>query len=108
MSRKTAVRIGLPMLILCLSGVGVWYALPFLKGWYPDDYRNMLEPKDRELPIKSGEPTAQAEQLEHRFAKQVKPVLASYCYGCHGAKKPKAGLDLSQDATVAAVVKNAR
>jgi hypothetical protein len=46
--------------------------------------------------------------LEERFTKQVRPFLERYCFSCHGAKKPEAELDLSRDATVAAVVKNAR
>jgi mono/diheme cytochrome c family protein len=33
----------------------------------------------------SGEPT---------FAKDVQPLLAKYCYGCHGGAKPKVGLAL--------------
>jgi hypothetical protein len=51
-------------------------------------------------------PTAPAQtesSLERRFATQVRPFLERYCYSCHGPKKPKARLDLSGDATVAAV-----
>jgi hypothetical protein len=40
-------------------------------------------------------PTA-AESLERRFVSQVWPFLERYCLSCHGGKKPKGALDLSQ------------
>jgi hypothetical protein len=46
--------------------------------------------------------------LEARFRAQVRPFLERYCYTCHGEKKHRAQLDLSRDATVAAVAQNAR
>jgi mono/diheme cytochrome c family protein len=49
-----------------------------------------------------------AEPLEARFASGVRPFLERYCISCHGPKKPKAGLDLSRDATAAAVAANGR
>jgi hypothetical protein len=49
---------------------------------------------------------AEPPALEERFAARVQPLLQRYCYSCHGAKKPKAALDLSRDATVPAIVKN--
>jgi hypothetical protein len=38
----------------------------------------------------------------------VQPLLARYCFGCHGPKKQEAELDLSRDATVTAIVNNLR
>ncbi|HEY7311823.1 MAG TPA: DUF1592 domain-containing protein [Gemmataceae bacterium] len=49
-----------------------------------------------------------ADPLESRFSGRVRPFLERYCYSCHGAKKQEAELNLSRDATVAAVVKNLR
>ncbi len=46
------------------------------------------------------------ESLEQRFTTQVKPFLERYCHSCHGAKKQAASLDLTRDATVAAIAKN--
>jgi mono/diheme cytochrome c family protein len=51
---------------------------------------------------------AQGDPLERRFAAAVRPFLERHCHSCHGPKKPKAGLDLSRDVTVAAVAKNVR
>lgn len=41
-----------------------------------------------------------ADALEGRFAKEVRPFIERYCISCHGAKKPKASLDLSRDLSV--------
>lgn len=49
-----------------------------------------------------------ADDLDARFAAKVKPFVDTYCVSCHGPKKQEATLDLSKDATVAAVVKNAK
>src|SRR5262245_13388432 len=56
----------------------------------------------------SAQPTAEKgnAHLERRFASTVQPFLERYCITCHGPKKPKADLDLSRVASVAAVVKN--
>src|ERR1051326_316561 len=37
-----------------------------------------------------------AAQQKVDFAKQVQPILAKYCYECHGPEKQKAGLRLDQ------------
>src|SRR5262245_10760463 len=44
--------------------------------------------------------------LALRYAKDVKPFLEAYCHSCHGAKKPKAMLDLAKDDSINAIVKN--
>ena len=44
--------------------------------------------------------------LEHRFTTKVQPFLANYCFGCHGATKPKAMLDLTRELSVAGIVRN--
>src|SRR5262245_46941162 len=49
-----------------------------------------------------------ADALNEQFTKTVQPLLARYCYGCHGEKKKSASLDLSLDATPAAIAKNAK
>jgi hypothetical protein len=53
-------------------------------------------------------PPSPQESLDTRFATKVKPFIETYCVACHGPKKQSASLDLSRDATVAAVVKNAK
>jgi hypothetical protein len=83
MSRKVGHPFALAALALCLAGAGAWYA-------YPET------PKDKEAP------------LERRFATEVRPFVKRYCVSCHGPRKPKASLDLSRDATAAAVAGNAR
>ena len=40
------------------------------------------------------------------FSAEVSPVVARYCVGCHGAEKPKAGLNLAGYANEAAVLKD--
>ena len=44
---------------------------------------------------RQGEPSEAAVRLSRTFDAEIKPFLASYCLGCHGGAKPKAGLDLS-------------
>ena len=51
---------------------------------------------------------AKGDALEKRFADEMQPFLKRYCFGCHAGKKPEAPLDLSKDATVQAIAKNAR
>jgi mono/diheme cytochrome c family protein len=46
--------------------------------------------------------------LERRFEAFVQPFLKGQCLGCHGPKKQEGKLDLSGDASVAAIVKNHR
>ncbi len=51
-------------------------------------------------------PAKVADPLGDKFSTHVKPILERYCYSCHGAKKQEAALDLSKDATPAAIAKN--
>ncbi len=51
-------------------------------------------------------PAKVADPLGEKFHSHVKPILERYCYSCHGAKKQEAALDLSKDATPAAIAKN--
>lgn len=44
--------------------------------------------------------------LDERFANEVKPFLDRYCISCHGATKPKADLNLTNDKTVEAIARN--
>ena len=41
-----------------------------------------------------GKPGPAPEQLESRFRNDVQPVLKTYCYRCHGARKMKSGVRL--------------
>ncbi len=107
MARKFGVRIGLLVLALCLTGLAAWWAIPFLREWAHEGSPDNSKAEDP-IPLKGSTPVSQAELLAHRFTTQVRPFLARYCISCHGSHKPKAALDLSQDATVAAVVHNAR
>ena len=85
MSRLLRFRMTLSVLALGLTGLGARYALGPL-----------------------GAHESSADSLENRFESQVQPFLQRYCLSCHGSKKPKGSLDLSRDATVAAIVRNAR
>src|SRR5262249_16909666 len=58
--------------------------------------------------LRAGDKALPADPLQDRFASQVQPFLKRYCFACHGANKPKASLDLTRDATVMAIAKNAR
>ena len=42
-------------------------------------------------------------ELERRFKEEVHPFLQAHCFGCHGAKEPKAKLDLARFASIGAV-----
>ncbi len=75
MSSKFGIRIGLPVLALCLASVGVWYALPFLTGWAPEDSPTSPATEHKPTPLKSADPAAQTERLERRFATEVRPFL---------------------------------
>src|SRR5262245_42388860 len=85
MSNNPGTRLALITAVISLTGWGAWYA------------------------FSSTTPTApQGDKLEQQFSTQVKPFLERYCVSCHGAKKPKGGLDLTRDATVTAIAKNER
>src|SRR5262245_55278806 len=53
-------------------------------------------------------PPPRPDPLDERFATQVRPFVERYCVGCHGPKKQAGSLDLSRDASAAAVAKNWR
>jgi hypothetical protein len=84
-----------------MSGHGriVPVALIFaLAAWVSPHSPTSARPEDK----------AQPDSLDVQFATKVKPFLDAYCVSCHGPKKQSASLDLSRDANVAAVVKNAK
>jgi hypothetical protein len=82
-----------------LVGISLW-----LLGLSACAFHSML---DVVPGVASADP-APAASLDERFAKQVQPFLKRYCFACHGSNKPKASLDLTRDATVPAIAKNAR
>src|SRR5438105_4757645 len=88
MPGKTGTRIALSVTAICLAGWGGWPAAQSQIASAPEG--NADDP------------------LERRFSTEVRPFLERYCFSCHGSKKPNGGLDLSRDATVAAVAKNTR
>jgi mono/diheme cytochrome c family protein len=49
-------------------------------------------------------PTEDRAALERQLASTVRPFVASYCVGCHGAEKPKGDLDLTKYGSLDAVV----
>ena len=49
---------------------------------------------DEKSPRKGTEATSDADRAS-LFASSVRPLLAKYCTDCHGATKPKAGLNLA-------------
>ncbi|HXU79971.1 MAG TPA: DUF1587 domain-containing protein, partial [Polyangia bacterium] len=42
------------------------------------------------------DPAGDRAALEHQLAEIVRPFVATYCVGCHGAEKPKGDLDLTR------------
>jgi Protein of unknown function (DUF1592)/Protein of unknown function (DUF1588)/Protein of unknown function (DUF1585)/Protein of unknown function (DUF1587)/Protein of unknown function (DUF1595)/Planctomycete cytochrome C len=85
MSNNLGTRLALFIVVICLCGWGTWRAFSSTTQTAP-----------------------QADKFEQQFSTQVKPFLERYCVSCHGSKKPKAGLDLTRDATVNAIAKNER
>jgi hypothetical protein len=77
--------------------VALGVTLAGLGGWF------VLRPV---APLAQG-PALPHSDLETRFASDVRPFLQRYCFSCHGSDRPEAELDLSRDATVAAVAANA-
>jgi mono/diheme cytochrome c family protein len=87
MSRSFRTYIILAPVVLILTGVIAGAAVRALRG---------------------AAPPVPADSLERRFATRVQPFLQRYCYSCHGSRKPRASLDLTRDATPAAIAKNAK
>jgi hypothetical protein len=52
-------------------------------------------------------PSARADAPKSAFQRDLKPVIDKYCLGCHGAKRPKAGIDLAKWKDDLALVKDA-
>ena len=46
--------------------------------------------------------------LEAEYARTVRPLLETYCIGCHGGQRPAAQMDLSGFATMASLVEDGR
>jgi hypothetical protein len=88
--------------------LGAWYALRSTTGSAPKDPEGHSEAEDKSTPLAEASPASPPDPLEHQFSTHVRPFLQRYCFACHGSKKPEADLDLSRDATVSAVAKNAR
>ena len=57
------------------------------------------------LPWTGAADTANSD-LENRFARTVRPFLASYCVACHGGATPAAQFDLRAYSTLAAVIRD--
>jgi len=92
MSAPSLPRLVLFLLALCLAGWSACHVFPFV-----------AQPLAQADQDSSAPP---AETLERRFATRVQPFLQRYCFSCHGAKKPKASLDLSRDASLTAIANN--
>src|SRR5215469_2630006 len=87
----------LALAAVTLASVGAWCALRPTQVAQP----HAATPASDELPTP-------ADQLESRFASDVRPFVERYCFKCHGPNRPKAKLDLSRDATLASVAGNLR
>jgi hypothetical protein len=98
MSIRFRIRTVVLFLALCPIGLGGWDTLRPLLG----SAGQRPEVKHGKGPLPSAG-VGSTDALDHRFATQVRPFLKRYCLECHGAKKPKAGLDLSRDTTMSAV-----
>src|SRR5262245_29623584 len=107
MTRRFGLRVPLAVLALCLAGLGAWYASSFLVD-PPESPDGGPDAGDTARPAVEPVAAAKSELLERRFTSHVQPFLQRYCIGCHGSKKPKAELDLSRYASVAAIAKNSR
>lgn len=40
------------------------------------------------------------------FRSELRPILSRYCFKCHGARKPKGGIDLASATSAADVVRD--
>jgi Protein of unknown function (DUF1592)/Protein of unknown function (DUF1588)/Protein of unknown function (DUF1587)/Protein of unknown function (DUF1585)/Protein of unknown function (DUF1595)/Planctomycete cytochrome C len=54
--------------------------------------------------VRAAPAAADRTALEQQLAATVRPFVAAYCTGCHGAQKPKGDLDLTKYTTLEAVV----
>lgn len=87
----------LTLAAVTLTSPGAWFALHLTPAAPP------------QASAKKGErPLALEDPLERRIATQVRPFVKRYCLSCHGPKRSKAKLDLSQDATAAGIAVNMR
>src|SRR6266478_6505866 len=102
MSMKFTARAAFSGLALCVTGLGAWYASSFINA--SDRIEGASQGSEKkDSSAKGPGPASSPEALEPRFASQVRPFVERYCVSCHGSKKPKAGLDLGRDLTVAAI-----
>jgi hypothetical protein len=88
--------------------LGGWWACHYLSEGGVQARPRGAGPAQQDTSGTATAPQTAADSLEGRFAKDVQPFLQRYCVSCHGTRKPKAGLDLTRDATVAAAAKRAR
>src|SRR5262245_45826984 len=91
MSRIFGTRIVLFVVASWLAGVGAWCAFAEAPQAKPE-----------------AKPSAAADALEKRCSTVARPFLERYCLSCHGSRKPKADLDLSDYSTANAVANNPR
>jgi len=54
----------------------------------------------------SGVFAAPSEQLEKEFMEEIRPLLATYCFGCHGAEKSKGGINIEDYQRLSSVKRN--
>jgi mono/diheme cytochrome c family protein len=57
-------------------------------------------------PARPADSKADRVAIDDRFRDSVKPFLATYCVGCHGAEKPKGDVNLAAYSTVESVAKD--
>ncbi len=97
----------LSVVALSLAGLGAWYTVRALTGPEQASQGSPAVTSTTEAGVAAVRESP-ADALESRFATHVQPFLRHYCISCHGGKKPKGSLDLSRDATVAAITNNVR
>jgi hypothetical protein len=93
--------------MVCLTGLGAWCPWHSLVGADSRNPKEISRAKNKRPTPKKPEPAPPVDPLARRFSTHVQPFLKRYCFACHGPKKQKASLDLSRDASLAAVARNA-
>ena len=107
MTYKTAIGVLVAAMALACTGLGAWLIFRPAPDQVAD--HSGVDPSTRaESTGRADLDPAPVDPLERRFTAEVRPFVDRYCVSCHGPKKHKGGLDLSQYATVSAAAAHLR